>query len=72
MPLAEFEAPEITDEYLRRLELEHLLELLLHKTNGLIVAARINLTESEGARTLKQEVQKIQEEIKARSNRKDR
>jgi hypothetical protein len=66
MPLAEFSTPEITDEYLRSLDMDQLIDLLMHKTNGLIVASRTDLHGTEMADKIRGEVHKIHAEIKAR------
>jgi hypothetical protein len=66
MPLSEFSAPEITEDYLHQLDMNQLIDLLMHKTNGLIVASRTELHGSEMAKKIRDEVQKIHTEIKAR------
>ena len=68
MPLSEFTAPQITDEYLDRLTNEQLLDLLMNKTNGLLVATRINLATTDDGKLLQEEIQKIQKAIKDRNN----
>jgi hypothetical protein len=68
MPLSEFTAPAVTEQYLSALTKDQLVELLLHKTNGLLVAARLKLTDFDATRSLLDEVKKIQAAIKARSN----
>ena len=61
MPLAEFADPIITDEYLVSLDKEQLLDLLRHKTNGLLVASRFEMTNSPTAKNLAAEVKMIQQ-----------
>jgi hypothetical protein len=69
MPLSEYAAPAITDDYLKKLSLEQMVELLNQKTNGLIVASRIHMLNSDAARTLKDEVQKLQDAVRKRIKR---
>ena len=69
MPLSEFTAPAITEQYLHQLDLGQLTDLLQHKTNGLLVASRIKMLETEIGKNLKEEVQKIQNEIRERAKK---
>ncbi len=61
MPLTEFTDPIITDEYLLSLEKEQLIDLLRHKTNGLLVASRFEMANSPTAKNLAAEVKMIQQ-----------
>ena len=69
MPLSEFTIPAITDQYLHRLDMVQLADLLVHKTNGLLVASRTHLMGTEIGIELKEDVQKIQQEIKSRAKK---
>jgi hypothetical protein len=63
MPLTHFIAPEITDSYLKGLTQDQLIDLLHHKTNGLLVASRLNMGNTPAARNLQQDIKKIHERI---------
>ena len=67
MPLSEYAAPEITDQYLDQLSNEQLLDLLMHKTNGLLVASRLNLANTDSGKQIQEEIQKLQKAIKDRN-----
>lgn len=68
MPLSEFAAPQITDQYLDCLNNDQLLDLLMHKTNGLMVASRINMANTDTGKQLQEEIQKIQKAIQDRNS----
>jgi hypothetical protein len=63
MPLTNFIAPEITDSYLKGLTQDQLIDLLHHKTNGLLVASRLNMGNTATAQHLQQDIKKIHERI---------
>jgi hypothetical protein len=70
MPLCDFASPAITNNDLENLDISQLADLLLHKTNGLLIASRTHLGQTELGKKLKEEVQRIQKEIKDRTKSK--
>jgi hypothetical protein len=71
MPLSEFAAPEVTDAYLKGLTPEQLIDLLCHKTNGILVAYRLKMVDTRAAKNLQHDVEKIHEHILGRKSDRD-
>ncbi len=68
MPLSDFVGPEITNSYLIDIPTDQLIDLLMHKTNGLLAASRLKLVNDPTVKNIEREVRTIQSEIQKRAS----